>query len=72
MSQKEQILAHLRDGHSLTPLDALMRFGCNRLAARICELRKDHDIRDRDHKTQGGAVVAEYYIPTPKQTELAI
>jgi hypothetical protein len=45
-TQRDQILAHLRDGNSLTPLEALRRFGCFRLGARIWDLKQDgHDIR---------------------------
>jgi hypothetical protein len=39
MSQKAEILAHLKLGKSLTPLEALRMFGCLRLAARISEIR---------------------------------
>lgn len=39
MSQRDEILSALRAGDSLTPLAALKRFGCMRLAARIEELR---------------------------------
>ena len=39
MSHREQILEHMKRGHCVTPLDALRRFGCMRLAARISELR---------------------------------
>lgn len=47
MSQREQILKHLNEKGSITPLDALRYYGCLRLSARIYELRKDgHDIRD--------------------------
>lgn len=38
-SQADQILAHLREGKHLTPLDALIKFHCLRLAGRIHELR---------------------------------
>lgn len=41
MSQKEQILEFLQDGEKITPLEALELFGCNRLASRIDEIRKD-------------------------------
>ena len=41
MSQKSNILAALKAGERLTPLDALERFGCMRLAARIGELLYD-------------------------------
>lgn len=40
MTQSEAILAHLKQGHTLTPIDALNLFGCFRLAARIIELRR--------------------------------
>lgn len=38
-SQRARILLHLKRGRMLTPLDALWKFGCERLAARIHELR---------------------------------
>ena len=40
-SQKDAILEYLEEGNSITQLDALSLFGCSRLAARICDLRKD-------------------------------
>jgi hypothetical protein len=40
-SQNETILEYLKQGHSLTPLEALNLFGCFRLATRIFELKKD-------------------------------
>lgn len=39
MTQKDLILKHLLRGMSLTPLEALSRFGCFRLGARIYDLR---------------------------------
>lgn len=39
-SQITSILNHLKRGWSLTPLQALSKYGCNRLAARIRELRE--------------------------------
>ena len=45
MSQNAQILSALKNGERLTPLDALNRFGCFRLGARVYDLRKSHDIR---------------------------
>lgn len=41
MSQKAQILDFLKTKRSLTPLEALRRFQCLRLAARVKELRDD-------------------------------
>lgn len=39
MTQTEAIKKHLIKHNSITPLEALRRFGCMRLAARIRELR---------------------------------
>ena len=39
MSQKDRILAHLKAGRAITPIMALERSGCFRLAARIEEIR---------------------------------
>ncbi len=46
MSQENDILYHLRNIGSLTPLDALQKYGCFRLGARILELRQEgYDIK---------------------------
>lgn len=39
-SQQDRILSHLSTGATLTPLQALRKFGTLRLGARIYELRK--------------------------------
>ncbi|AIT09102.1 hypothetical protein LO80_03375 [Candidatus Francisella endociliophora] len=45
MSQEKQILEHLKSGKELTPLEALLEYGCMRLGARIYDLRvKGHEI----------------------------
>ena len=44
MTQERAILAHLKAGRSITPLEALRRFGCLRLGARV------YDLRRRGHK----------------------
>lgn len=45
MTHNESIIDHLENIGSITPLDALIRYGCFRLAARVFELRgKGHDI----------------------------
>lgn len=46
MSQDEQILAHLRSGATLTPLEALVKFHCLRLGARIYELKRGGALKD--------------------------
>lgn len=40
-TQCKQILDYLSSGGKLTPLDALQRFGCGRLAARVNDLRRE-------------------------------
>lgn len=40
MTQSEHIIAHLIQGKSITPKEALERFGCFRLGARIYELKR--------------------------------
>lgn len=61
-SQSAQIKAALLRGETLTPLDALRRFGCFRLGARIWELRHKcgMDIRAVRHTTESGKTVAAY------------
>jgi hypothetical protein len=62
-SQSAQILAYLREGNSLTPIDALQRFGCFRLGARVWDLKRDgHDIRTELVDVGGGKRVARYYL----------
>ena len=39
MNQTNSILAYLQAGNSITPLEALQRFGCMRLGARIYDLK---------------------------------
>ena len=41
MSQTTQIANYLNKGKKLTPIDALNKFGCFRLAARIADLRNE-------------------------------
>jgi hypothetical protein len=60
-TQSNLILAHLRLGKSITSLEALDRFRCFRLAARIGELRAaGHAIKTTRAQTESGATVAEY------------
>ena len=39
MTQTQQIHKYLMEGREITPIDALQKFGCFRLAARISDLR---------------------------------
>ena len=40
-AQAKMIAAHLKAGNTITALEALQKFGCLRLAARIADLRKE-------------------------------
>lgn len=54
-SQANCILRALKNGESLTQLDAFHRFGCFRLAARIADLRAaGHAIKTTNEKHEGG------------------
>lgn len=41
MTQKQMIMNHLRTYGGITPLEALNRYGCFRLGARIADLKND-------------------------------
>ena len=50
-TQNKLIAQHLESGHTITALEALHRFGCFRLSARIWDLRKRGlDIESRRRK----------------------
>lgn len=40
LSQTRSILAYLREGHTITPLEARTLFGCDRLSGRIMDIEK--------------------------------
>lgn len=60
-TQTDLIIDYLKQGNALTPLEALQRFGCFRLGARIWDARRaGHRIESRIIRTAGGKNVAEY------------
>lgn len=62
-SQRLKILAYLKRGHVLTPIEALHKFGSLRLAARICELRESgHNIGTEVIRVRNGKRVACYFM----------
>ena len=64
-SQEALILAHLATGAELSPLEALQRFGCLRLGARIYALRQDGvDIVSRTVR-EGRKAWAAYRLAIP-------
>lgn len=60
MTQNTRILKHLERGKSITPLEALTRFGCFRLSGRIHELREMGHIIERQMVTRNGKRIAKY------------
>lgn len=62
-NQCQDILEALQAGDRLTPLDALDRFDCFRLSARIYDLKKQgHNIQTRRVVTPTGKYIIEYYM----------
>ena len=63
-TQCQMIREHLEAGHRLSPIEALDKFGCFRLASRINELRKQGlDIRtDIVEGAENGKRWAEYWL----------
>jgi hypothetical protein len=63
MSQNKQIADYLNKGKKLTPIDALNKFGCFRLAARIADLRNDGmNIVTNTIKLENNKQIAQYSI----------
>ena len=66
MSHKQDVLTALQRGETITALDALNRWGCFRLAARIYDLKQDGvRIDDIDVTTKSGKTVKGYRIAEP-------
>ena len=62
MSQEKQILKHLQSRKRLTAIQALTKFGCYRLAARIGDLKsKGYDIQTIPIK-KNGKRFAQYHL----------
>jgi 23S rRNA pseudoU1915 N3-methylase RlmH len=59
-SQTDQILNYLSNGKVITPIEALNKFGCLRLAARIADLRKSGHLIFTDSITKNGKTFASY------------
>ena len=61
MSQNTRIKEWQNDGNTLTPLQALEKFGCFRLASRIHDLRQDGlDVQTNFIKHENGNRFAIY------------
>ena len=60
MTQAQRILIYLKTGKSLTPLEALKKFGCFRLAARISNLRSQGHTIWTNYITKDNKTFAAY------------
>ena len=65
MSQKEKVKKYLKEGHSITALEALNYFGAMRLSAIIYDLRREGmDIKTHNfHDKKNDKRYAKYYLP---------
>jgi hypothetical protein len=69
VTQTNEIKAYLKMGYRITAIDALEKFGCFRLAARIKDLKDEGMEIDKVMvETISGARVAQYYSPSRVRT----
>lgn len=62
-SQERKILYYMLRGNRITPLEALQYFQCERLAARIADIRKKgHDVKSEFVTMPSGKRVKQYWI----------
>jgi len=59
-SQSEMILDYLKTGKSISPLEALEKFGCFRLGGRIYDLKKEGHHITTSMVERNGKRFAEY------------
>ena len=68
MNQNDQILEYLKQGHTLTALEALQKFGSFRLASRISDLKRSgYKIISERVKLDTGKNVAQYRLDFTNQ-----
>ncbi len=62
-SQARRILSYMKEGHTITGLEALDLFGCMRLGARIFDLKREGHVILRERVKVGKKYVARYHVP---------
>jgi len=67
-SQNAKILAHIKDKGRITPLDALSKYGCLRLAARVHDLRQAGHAISTEVRRVNGKRFAVYYMEQGNDT----
>lgn len=60
MSQKQNILSHMKTYGTITPLEALQKYGCFRLGARIADLKEDGLVIKTEMVKENGKRYARY------------
>ena len=68
-TQAERIADYLKQGHTLTAMEALHMFGCFRLTSRICDIRRNYgwNIASERIVTPTGKRVARYRLISETQ-----
>ena len=71
VTQKSKVMSHLQSGQSITPIDALERYGCFRLAAIIHTLKHDYgmDIKTELIKNKYGTKYGKYTLAKLNEDE---
>jgi hypothetical protein len=74
MNQAEAIRKYLLQGNRLTPKEALEKFGCFRLGARIWDIKRDYNdnVKDRFVTVGHNKKVKQYWIEQPEPVQLEI
>lgn len=67
-NQMQQILEYMQEGNSITPLEALRKFGCLRLGARIWDIRHKLNIPviSEPFRVSKDKIVAKYSLIVKK------
>lgn len=65
-SQNKAILEHLESGETITAIEALNKFGCFRLAARIKNLRDSGCVINTVYVVENGKSFAQYNLTKEK------
>ena len=65
-TQNAHLLAHFRAGESITAIEALRKFGCFRLAARINDLKEAGHRFGWTWEKRGGKRFKRYYLERKK------
>ena len=68
-TQAKSILRYLENGGKITPIEALTKFGCMRLGARIWDLRQDGKPIEKNTVLRNGKHVAQYYLAKQKEAQ---